>query len=255
MIDLSGAKLPHPGRGFRALHRFILGLVMGGVVGAAWWGMRTEAPLAPERLPLLVSTNGLEISLLEGVRHMRNILNSEDRRERERELSLLLKQQSQQDFYLSQLNGATRSSLQSELLGVLRTSHAAYAQLQSQFLVQVRAGQLNAAGVVLDVHGQGQLVACLELLARMRESERRLLDHVRQDADSLQDLTQTLLQAVMAASLLIGVFALIRARQEDSDVAQAAAPSEAWLMARSGPLASRLAGVDDAVGPHRYQEI
>lgn len=246
MIDLSGIKIPHPGSGFHALHRFILGLVVGGIVGAAWWGVRTEVAPAAERLPLLVSTNGLEISLLEGVRHMRNILSFEDRNERERELSLLLKQRSQQDFYLAQLNGATRSSLQLELLGVLRVAYASYAQLQAQFLAQVRAGELNAAGVVLDVHGQGQLAACLELLARMRESERRLLDHVRQDADLLQDLTKTLLQAVMAASLLIGVFALIRARQEDRDVADAEMQGDARTQAR---LAAQ------AVGPRRYQEI
>ncbi|MDH5205355.1 MAG: hypothetical protein OEW36_06795 [Hylemonella sp.] len=246
MIDLSGIKVPHPGRGFHSLHRFILGLVVGGIVGAAWWGMRTEVAQPAERLPLLVSTNGLEISLLEGVRHMRNILSFEDRDERERELSLLLKQRSQQDFYLSQLNGATRSHLQLELLGVLRVAHASYAQLQAQFLAQVRAGELNAAGVVLDVHGQGQLVACLELLARMRESERRLLDHVRQNADSLQDLTKTLLQAVMAASLLIGVFALIRARQEDRDVADAEMQGNAWTQARLA---------EQAVGSRRYQEI
>lgn len=208
--------LPSARRSVLMFRLVVLCLVFVGVVAMGWLeGMVGSS--SSERQPHVANAHRIEIAVLESAHYMRRIVMQEDWFERQVEIGRLRQQRADLERELVLLQDQERGGARAEMLNHLLRVHVAYGDVQDRFLALIERGDLNGAVRILGTQANDQARHYLDAIADYRDRERLLIERSRQDAADFKDTARTLLSAMMALSLIIGIVALTRSRLESAE--------------------------------------
>jgi methyl-accepting chemotaxis protein len=203
-MDINDLKVVHRlGLGFGAVLVLTLAVAASGVIGLNRLNAATDE-LALDRVPKLITASDWEISVLQGARHMRNVLIVDGQDAVNQELAAIVEQKKQRKVLLATLQQTIITDEGANLLRNIVAARASFVVQEDVFMTLAAAGKLTEAKQVLRDSARSLQLKYLEEIAHFIDFQRGKVASTAERASTAHGEAVILVLGLAGMALALG---------------------------------------------------